>query len=394
VIVAGWACLALLSFGCKQPPPVDGNTSGQGGTTRAVDDASPDPGAGGSTGTSDASAFGAKLDVPPAWWGTADAMGPDEPSTPSVDSNCGKLTVKTTRPPVDVLLVLDRSGSMAWSITDDCYCSDPDTRYGSLCPDTTNCSTRWSAVSSALKTTLSTSSFVNWGLKFFPSAGAGQNCTVDAAMEVPISDTAAAAVQSAVDNVAWEYCTPTAAALNAATAYLKTLTDSNGKFILLATDGQPNCGGTRPSAGTTDLPGATQAAEGAYTAGFQVFVVGIGPSLDNLSQLAKAGSGGTTDYFQVSSPQDLAKALSSISKLVGSCNFKADQAPPDPNNVAVYVNGKRVDKDSNNGWTFGSDPQEIVLTGDYCSQMTSGNGADVQILFGCPGQPYFPPDIY
>ena len=394
MIIACWACLALLSFGCKQAAPVDGTTTGQGGASTPTEDASPDPGAGGSGGTNDTAGLGIKLDTPPGWWGTSDAMGPDEPSTPSIDSNCGKITVKTTRNPVDVLLVLDRSGSMAYSIADDCYCSDPDTRYGSLCPDTTNCSTRWSAVSSALKTTLSTSSYVNWGLKFFPSAGAGQNCTVDPAMEVPVAATSASAVQSAVDNVAWEYCTPTAAALNAATNYLKGLNDGNDKFILLATDGQPNCGGARPSAGTTDLPGATQAAQAAYTAGFEVFVVGIGPDLTALTQLAQAGSGNTLDYYQVSSPQDLAKALSSISKLVGSCSFKSDEAPPDPNNIAVYVNGKRVDQDSGNGWTFGSDPQEILLTGDYCSQMSTGNGADVQILFGCPGQPYFPPNIY
>ena len=121
-------------------------------------------------------------------------------------------------------------------------------------------------------------------------------------------------------------------------------------------------------------------------------MIGIGPNLDNLTQLAQ--NGGTTDFYQISSPQDLGNALSSISKLVGSCNFTSKEAPPDEDNVGVYVNGSRVDKDPNNGWTFGSSTREIVLTGDYCAQMSSGNQADVQILFGCPGQSYFPSTIY
>ena len=123
-------------------------------------------------------------------------------------------------------------------------------------------------------------------------------------------------------------------------------------------------------------------------------MVGIGPNLDNLTKLAKAGSGGANDYYPVSSPQDLVDALSKISKLVGSCSFESANAPPDQSNVAVYVNGQRVDQSSDQGWTFGASSQEIVLTGDYCAQMSSGGQVDVQILVGCPGQPSFPTNTY
>jgi hypothetical protein len=58
------------------------------------------------------------------------------------------------------------------------------------------------------------------------------------------------------------------------------------------------------------------------------------------------------------------------------------------------VNGQIVTQDATNGWTFGTDAQEIVLTGDACSQISKGDQVDVQILFGCPGQPSFPPNIY
>jgi hypothetical protein len=390
---AACACVSQLSLGCSRAPddvgggtgnvPVSGGTGGGGGGGS---------GAGGSTWTSDASSFTVDWDALSSL--TADtAQEPDSAGPPTADANCGNISKKTTRQPVDVLLVLDRSGSMDFSITQNCYCTEEAvTRYGTLCTDTTDCTTRWSAVKPAIAATLSSSSYVNWGLKFFPSAGAGTNCTVNSTVEVQVAETSATDIQSQVDGVVYEYSTPTAAALNAATAYLKTLKDGNEKFILLATDGVPNCGGNPASAGTDDLKGANAAAAAANAAGYKVYVVGIGPNLDSLTQLAQ--NGGTTDFFQVSSPQDLADKLSSISKLVASCSYKSDNAPPDPNNVAVYVNGRKVDADTDNGWTFGESPQEIVLTGEYCTQMGTGNQADVQILFGCPGQTYFPPTIY
>jgi Mg-chelatase subunit ChlD len=350
-------------------------------------------GSGGSSGTSvrDAGILTIKLDATPASWGSADApQTPDAP--PTTDDNCGMITSRTTRNPVDVLLVLDRSGSMDYSLTENCYCANANAKYGSLCTDTTNCTTRWNAVKPAVHQTLSSSSYVNWGLKFFPSDGAGQNCTLTSTIEVPITSTSASTVESAVESATFDYSTPTAAAISAAVAYLKTLDDGNQKIILLATDGEPNCGGTRPNVATDDLTGATSAAADALTAGFQVYVIGIGPNLSNLTQLAKVG--GTTDFYPVDSPQGLVDALSSISKLVGSCSFKSDQAPPDPSNIAVYVNGQIVTQDATNGWTFGADAQEIVLTGDACSQISKGNQVDVQILFGCQGQPSFPPSLY
>ena len=382
------ACLVLSSFlGCISPAPVGPPGAGAAGQSGSVGNG----GAGGSNDLTDAALLAIKLDV--QWWGTGDAtQQADAAVTPTADSNCGNITSRTTRKPVDVLLVLDRSGSMDYSITQDCYCLSADVKYGSLCADTTNCTTRWNAVKPAVRTTLSSSSYVNWGLKFFPSAGAGQNCTLTSTMEVPITTTSASAVESAVDSATFDYSTPTAAAISAAVAYLKTLDDGNQRIILLATDGEPNCGGTRPNVATDDLTGATSAAADAHTAGFQVYVVGIGPNLSNLTQLAKAG--GTTDSYPVDSPQGLVDALSSISKLIGSCSFKSDQAPPDSSNIAVYVNGQIVTQDATNGWTFGTDAQEIVLTGDACSQISKGDQVDVQILFGCPGQPSFPPNIY
>jgi hypothetical protein len=315
------------------------------------------------------------------------------------------MTSQTKRQLVDVLLVLDRSNSMEWSITSDCTCPTATTgttvgrgapgatgATGGTCAGTATCTSRWNAVKPAVTTMLSTSSNVNWGLKFFPSPDSSATCNENKTIEVPISSTAASQVATQVNTATFALGTPTTAAITAATAYLKTLDDGNKKFILVATDGAPNCGGNPVNLNTTDETASANAAADALAAGFPVYVVGIGPSLANLTQMAKTG--GTTDYFPVSSPSDLVSALSSISKLVASCNFKSDSPPPDENNVAVYVNGQKVDQDVNNGWTFGAGLQEINLNGEACAQMSHGDQADVQILFGCPGQQYFPPNIY
>jgi hypothetical protein len=107
----------------------------------------------------------------------------------------------------------------------------------------------------------------------------------------------------------------------------------------------------------------------------------------------RAAAGGTTDFYPVTSPDQLASALSSISKVVGSCTFQSQDPPPDPENVAVYVNKQLIAKDPNEGWQYGATNQEIVLKGSYCDHITAGEDTTVQILFGCPGAPPFPPFV-
>ena len=278
---------------------------------------------------------------------------------------------------------------MTYSIADVCYCNTTDVSAGggALCADTTNCTTRWGAIKAAMKTTLSTSRYVNWGLKFFSSPNSPE-CGVAKDPEVQVGSDTAQTIQTQIETSTLSQSTPTTAAINTATAYLKTLSDQNKKFILLATDGEPNCAGNPAISTKGDVPGATVAVSAAKAAGFPVYVIGIGPSVTTLSQLAQAG--GTSDFYPANSPAQLAEALSSISKIVGSCSFKATDVPPDADNVAVYFNKQQVAKDMDDGWRYGATPQDIELTGQYCEQITAGVETTVQILFGCPGAPPLP----
>ena len=299
---------------------------------------------------------------------------------PTGDANCGSTTSSASRQPADVLLVLDRSGSMADSTAADQSCNNQ-----------TGCTARWPALTSAVDSTLTaTAGAISWGLKFFSSSGDG--CTVTSGVEVPISATSVSAIETQISNTSPGGNTPTEQAIEAATTYYGTVKDGNNHVILLATDGEPNCAPTTttgPGGGgggntTANVQGTIDAITAAKTAGIPVYVIGIGPSVGNLDSFAKAG--GTTSYFPATTPQDLTAAFSTISKSVATCTFSLASPPPDPNDVAVYLNKNLVDKDPTNGWAFGASDQTIVLAGTSCATiMSSTTGAVVQILFGCPG---------
>jgi hypothetical protein len=192
-----------------------------------------------------------------------------------------------------------------------------------------------------------------------------------------------AAIESQIAGASPGNNTPTAQAIRKATAYLKTVSDQNSKYILLSTDGEPNCATGSNTA--SNVPDTIAAIKEAKSAGFLVYVIGIGPSVGNLDSFAAAG--GTNKYFPASSTDELTAAFASISKTVVSCTFALAQVPPDPNNVAVYLDTNLVSQDSANGWSFGANSTTIVLNGSTCDKVTSGAAKTVRVLFGCAGEP-------
>lgn len=308
-----------------------------------------------------------------------------EPSDVDGGINCGVTTGSLTRQPADLLVVLDRSGSMEYGI---------DTNYNCNAGDP-NCTQRWATVTTALNQVLSNSpDGVEWGLKFFSSPGGRNVCTVDPGVEVEIP-ASAADVQAAIAAARPGNQTPTKAAIQAAVAYFNTLDDGRAHYILLATDGQPNCDPGTSSSTTAVAAANTQAAiAAAAAAGIKTYVVGIGPATGNLDNFAEAG--GTERHFPATSPDELTTALGAIVTAVASCTFALDpKAPPpvDPDNVVVEFDGDRNlraprDPTHTEGWDYTSPAlTAIEIYGSWCENVVNETYTSVKILIGCPNQP-------
>jgi hypothetical protein len=294
--------------------------------------------------------------------------------------NCGITTAPLNKQPADLLLVLDKTGSLTSAMDGTGQCA----------AGSTTCQQRWATLKSGLNAVLTSSSTdVNWGLETFNSNG---SCTVDPP-EVPIAPGSAAAVQTFIAGITPNGNTPTRLAIDTAVTYLKTLTDSNPKYILLATDGEPNCGSGGRSggggAGATDIAATQNSIQLAFNAGYKVYVLGVGPETTNLNALAVAG--GTVQYYPALTPDALTAALATIVGSVVSCTFGLGKAPPVPSNVAVQFNNDsslKAPKDTSHtsGWDYTTPAStSIQLYGSWCADVTSGKYTSAQILMGCPG---------
>jgi von Willebrand factor type A domain len=294
------------------------------------------------------------------------------------DLECGRRMFEVHPKPAEILIVLDRSASML----------DP--------PDGATASTsKWDLVVPAVKQVVAdTSATVSWGLKTFPE-GQGSECaagSVTGRIDVQVATMNAAAVNAQVDlTTAQGNGTPTGDAIHAATAYLQTITTSNPKYILLATDGEPSC----PS-GTAARTFAVQAVTDAAAAGFKTFVVGVSTTSNTasmtLTQLATAGGEARSDpnplatrYYLANTKDEIVSSLKQITGVVASCSFDLGAAPPVPDNIAVKIDGVKAPQDSTNGWAYTSaDHTAIQVFGAMCDTIKASANA-VQIIFGCKG---------
>jgi hypothetical protein len=153
---------------------------------------------------------------------------------------CGLVTSTTLRSTTEVLLVLDRSGSMGKSLVSDCLCSaGTGDEGGRACSNTTDCTDRWTVVKSAVGQIIASTVDLHWGITLFPTP-ADSLCSVSPTPQLQVGHDSGVTEQAPLDAIPPGGNTPMAAAISTATAYLSSLTDQNLRLIVLATDGEPN----------------------------------------------------------------------------------------------------------------------------------------------------------
>jgi hypothetical protein len=313
--------------------------------------------------------------------GTATDGGDGPPSgSSSPDSNCGEMSQEAKMVPPDILIVQDKSGSMNQDAS------------GAACT-MAGCS-KWSQTTTALNTVVAaTENVVNWGLKFFAT---GNACDVAAGAEVAVGPMNATAIATAITGATPGSSTPTRAAMQAAVAYLQTLTDTNPKYILLATDGLPNCAANGGTMGN-DATAAEQAVADALTAGFPTFVVGIGNTMGNTVLNVMAMNGGkpqmvppaSTYFYQVNNTTDLVTALNAIIGSVASCTFNLGMAPNGFSSnkaIDVFGDGNKIPQDPTmtDGWSYvGGGTDQIQIFGPTCDMIMSGAIQKVAVTYRC-----------
>ncbi|MGC4117526.1 MAG: VWA domain-containing protein [Myxococcales bacterium] len=274
--------------------------------------------------------------------------------------------------PSKVMLVLDRSGSMKTLSTDSGWGCAQDSS-GSGYDPTGSC--RWNDLKELL---LGPGGFLDEagaqariGLALFSNAGRADACEAGTVV-VPVPETAGASkaeLRRQLDSAVPGGGTPTSLTLmNVATdaAFTKREPDTL-QFVVLITDGAPNCNasvsactactnGGDPSTmcgdprNCLDDAALVAAVKTLRAKDILTLVIGLGvfqspgasDALDRavLDQAAVEGGlpqGGDTRFYYAMSTTDLGEILKKIVPSIGTCFFTLERAPADPDTLEVYL---------------------------------------------------------
>jgi von Willebrand factor type A domain len=334
----------------------------------------------------------------------------------NINNDAGGLDITTTDPdgmvgcdpknfslqasePAEVYLVIDGSGSM-------------------LEPGATPGMTRWDELVAAMDTALTMfAGSIRFGVLIFPS---DDTCATQGPL-VSIALNNRDEILYHLNNTIPSGGTPTAAALRNAAASLSDFgTAGSPKFIILATDGGPNCNYTLDADPVcscssaadsnyccTNFPGSCffgyNCLDDANTinvisdmhsiSGIDTFVIGLAGTdqyIGLLNSMAVAGGkpqiGGSSDYYPAESETELVNALNTIAVSVISCVIDLEEPPDFPDLVNVYMDGTEVNRDGikADGWDYtDSSLTAIELYGPPCDLLRDGDQHSLTATFAC-----------
>jgi hypothetical protein len=304
------------------------------------------------------------------------------------DDECEGVDFPVAGRPPSFLIVLDRSYSM-------------------------QAMDSWANVVTAITTvTVQLEWQVRFGLLIFPDGH--EMCAMTSPWpEVPVDEFTAAEIAGVLaDSAADGGGTPTASALLFGFQHLLGLGGDTDRFVILATDGAPNCsddpgltcaGGCVSSVpGNCDLDEAclddqavyAHAAEYNQNWDIPTYVIGMGGVVEEWDDVMStiAFHGGTGDYFPALDPQTLVDALQEIAAENTVCVFDVDWGAlavgtsSDPELVNVEVDGDEIlfsaDCADAQGWHW-LDADTIELCPGLCHDYKYGIVHEIRATFGC-----------
>ena len=185
--------------------------------------------------------------------------------------------------------------------------------------------------------------------------------------------------------------------MNNAVQYMQGLTDPNPKYLLLATDGEPNCA-ARDDVNANDAVGAENAVAAANTAGFPTFVVGIATTTDAAATNAlntmavnggEAQTGAATQYYAVTDTAGLVTVLAQIIGKAASWHHPADRRERQPRQGRCLRQGRLRQHDRDhagpvNGWSYtDANKTAIILNGTPATISRAWTYTGFQFIYTC-----------
>jgi hypothetical protein len=326
-----------------------------------------------------------------------DVTGPDVP-TDVPEEICGGTSFSVDRVIPDVMIVLDRSNSMS---------------------DSPPTPPLWNTIRTALTTVTAAprDEEIWFGLMSFPGptcAGLTDQCIHPGPGDVlvPVAGGSGASIATTLEGLATCGGTPIAMSLQSAGAYLDTLADDHPRYVLLATDGGPNCNAsldgstcicTNPLGGCAinnenclDHLRTYDVLDALCARGIRTYVLGMGgaAAYDWVLE-AMAAHGCTGDYHVADDLSGITGALEAIAGEVATCRFELACADiPDANKVNFFSEPGHVlvprDVDRVEGWDWiepcgaGVETGVVEFFGVDCEGILSGAYDSISAEFGCP----------
>lgn len=312
---------------------------------------------------------------------------------------CVSSTANAALEKVNLVFMYDRSGSMG------------DTQNSPPFDPTL----KWQPVGAGMNAFFSDprSATLSASLQFFPlGTDVASNCAAAyEAPKVPLTTlTNAVPFTQAIATTSPKGGTPTLPALKGAIAYAKGVATQHPEehaAVVLVTDGEPGFqinGSFQPGCDNNDIAHVSAEAAAAFkgSPSIPTYVIGVGPSLSNLNQIASAGGTKSAFMVSVSDPSKTStvfqQALDQIRGQVMSCDFVlppppagkqldvqavnvAFQAAGGPESILAYSS----DCASGQGWRYDNitAPTRVQLCPATCDAARKDAKAKLTLAFGC-----------